>query len=46
MTLHQAILQFEEGGPAATGEWHHGSRRTLRKWVIDRKVITEPGDPL
>ncbi|MCX4617966.1 hypothetical protein ABT255_17285 [Streptomyces mirabilis] len=24
----------------------NGVRRVLRKWVVDREVVTEPGDPL
>ncbi|MGW2725390.1 hypothetical protein [Streptomyces sp. NPDC001492] len=23
-----------------------GTRRIIRKWVVDREVVTEPGDPL
>jgi hypothetical protein len=76
VTLYRAILQFTEGGPAVTGEWHDndavaratykgwlglythdpavvqltaeddGVQRILRKWVVDREVITEPEDPL
>lgn len=23
-----------------------GERRIIRKWIVDREVVTEPGDPL
>ncbi|MGW0579447.1 hypothetical protein ACWD25_26575 [Streptomyces sp. NPDC002920] len=23
-----------------------GAQRIIRKWVVDREVVTEPGDPL
>jgi len=78
VTRYLAILQFEENGPAVTGEWEgnadvaratykawiglythdpavvvqlvaeedDGVRRTLRKWVVDKETVTEPGDPL
>ncbi|GAB2825273.1 hypothetical protein GCM10027073_63500 [Streptomyces chlorus] len=36
MTLYRAILQFEEGGPAVTGEWQDNeavARAAYKTWI-------------
>ncbi|MEU6010122.1 hypothetical protein [Streptomyces sp. NPDC047453] len=35
MTLYRAILQFEQDGPAVTGEWHDDAvaRAAYKTWI-------------